>query len=109
MPITSRLAIVRLINLSNTVMMTSVSDGSDAWSALSPNEKSFPKHPLNASQKLIYRFSSTVTSIDDGRIDVYGYILERRLESNPMPSQNLGDVAWTLRVRITIYQPTSLL
>lgn len=76
-PMTSRQAIVRLINLSNTVMVTGVSDGSNAWSALSPNEKSFPKHPLNAGQELTYRFTSAVTTTDGGYIDVYGYVLER--------------------------------
>ena len=76
-PITSHHAIVRLINLSNTVMVTGMSDGSKAWSALSPNEKSFPKHPLNANQELTYRFTSNVTNTDGGYIDVYGYALER--------------------------------
>lgn len=76
-PTTSRQAVMRLINLSNTVMLTGVSDGSNAWAALSPTEKSFPKHPLNASQELTYRFTTTVTTADGGYIDVYGYVLER--------------------------------
>lgn len=76
-PVTARKAAVRLINLSNAVMLTGVSDGSNAWAALSPNEKSLPNHPLNTSQELTYRFSSTVTTTDGGYVDVYGYALER--------------------------------
>lgn len=76
-PVTARKATVRLINLSNAVLLTGVSDGSNAWAALTSSEKSFPNHPLNANQELTYRFSATVTTADGGYIDVYGYALER--------------------------------
>lgn len=80
-PITSRLAMVRLINTATAGRVkTSTSDASADLVTLEvaagPSRDAYIDHPLDASQAMTYRFDAAPTG-GGAYIDVYGYQFER--------------------------------
>jgi len=81
-PVTARIASIRVVNLADVPMRTGTSDDSASGPptmgivGVAPGAQAFLDHPLDSSQAMTYWMVSEPGS-GGAYIDVYGYVLER--------------------------------